>query len=218
MAKTYNLDYKPGEDALQYYKRLAKTADQRLVRLEQLATQPGYENVTAYAYARAQYDIGRYSAGHRFNTKPPVKADGTVDSQLLNEKIADIKTFLSSVSSTKAGITNVYEKRARSINEKFETNFTWQDLADYFKSGDFEKHKKSKFASETIFKAIAKIQQAESKVLKDIDNNKKKNISDDVVIDVAVKMLSNSSTSLWKKYTNEERAAIRKELNAQKSR
>ena len=218
MARQYDLSYKPGEDALQYYKRLAKVADQRLVRLEQLSTQKGYENVTAYAYARAQYDIGRYSAGHRFNTKPPVKADGTIDSQLLNEKIADIKTFLSSVSSTKAGITNVYEKRVRSINEKFETNYTWQDLADYFKSGDFEKHKKSKFASETIFKAIAKIQQSESKVLKDIDNNKKKNTSDDVVIDVAIKMLSNSNTSLWKKYTNEERAAIRKDLNAQKSR
>lgn len=218
MAKSYNLDYKPGEDALQYYKRLAKTADQRLVRLEQLSAQKGYENVTAYAYARAQYDIGRYSAGHRFNTKPPLNADGTVNNQMLNEKISDIKTFLSSVSSTKAGITNVYEKRARAINKKFDTNYTWQDLADYFKSGDFEKHKKSKFASETIFKAIAKIQQAESKVLKDIDNNKKKNISDDVVIDVAIKMLSNSNTSLWKKYTNEERAALRKELNAQKSR
>ena len=71
MAKKYNLDYKPGEDALMYYKRLAKTADQRLVRLEQLSTQKGYENVTAYAYARAQYDIGRYTSGHRFNTKPP---------------------------------------------------------------------------------------------------------------------------------------------------
>ena len=214
MAKSYNLDYKPGEDALQYYKRLAKVADQRLVRLEQLSTQKGYENVTAYAYARAQYDIGRYSAGHRFNTKPPVKADGTVDSQLLNEKIADIKTFLSSVSSTKAGITTTYEKRAKTINEKFGTSYTWQDMADYFQSGDFKKHQKD-FGSETIFKAIGKIQRAESKVLKDIDKNNKKNISDKVATQVALKMLSQSNTSLWQKYTNEERAAIRKELKAQ---
>ena len=39
MAKPYNLDYKPGETDLQYYKRLAKVADQRLVRLEELAGQ-----------------------------------------------------------------------------------------------------------------------------------------------------------------------------------
>ena len=35
--KTYNLDYKPGESDLEYYHRLAKVADQRLVRLEELA-------------------------------------------------------------------------------------------------------------------------------------------------------------------------------------
>ena len=214
MAKKYNLDYKPGEDALMYYKRLAKTADQRLVRLEQLSTQKGYENVTAYAYARAQYDIGRYTSGHRFNTKPPVDADGNVDYKMLNEKVADIKTFLSSVSSTKAGITATYEKRARTINEKFGTSYTWQDMADYFQSGDFKKHQKD-FGSETIFKAIGKIQRAESKVLKDIDKNNKKNISDKVATEVALKMLSRSNTSLWQKYTNEERAAIRKELKAQ---
>lgn len=216
MAKQYNLDYKPGEDALQYYRRLAKVADQRLVRLERLTETEGFENVTAYAYARAQRDISRYTEGHRFNTKPPLNDDGTVDYRLLKEKTADIKTFLSSVSSTKAGIISTYEKRANTLNEKYNTEYTWEDLADYFQSGDFDKHKKDKFGSSTIFKALGRIKRAESKVLKDIDNNNKINTKDKVEIDVALKMLANSKTDLWKKYTNEERAAIRKELRLQR--
>ena len=102
--KAYNVDYKPGETDLQYYKRLAKTADQRLVRLERLATEPGYEKVTQYAYAKAMRDIENYGGGKRFNVKPPLKEDGTVDNTLLREKLADLRAFLTSVSSTKKGI------------------------------------------------------------------------------------------------------------------
>ena len=219
----YNLDYKPGEDALQYYRRLAKVADQRLVRLEEIAGEregiagvKGFENATAYAYARAMTDIDKYSEGrHRFNTKPPLNTDGTVNDKLLNMKIKDIKTFLLSASSTKAGIQESYEKRAKYLNEKYHTNYSWQEMADYFQSGDYKKHNKD-YGSETIFKALGVIKRAESIVLKDIDQNKKKYKSNKVEVDVALEMLKNSKTSLWKKYSNEERAALRKELKAQR--
>ena len=211
MAKQYNLDYKPGEDALQYYRRLAKVADQRLVRLEKLAETPNFENVTAYAYARAQRDISRYTDGHRFNTKPPLNKDGTVNTRLLNEKIADIKTFISSVSSTKAGIISTYQKRAKTLNDKYGTSYSWEDLADYFQSGDFEKHKKD-YGSETIFKALGKIKRAENKVLQDIDNNNKRQITDKVALDVAIKMLKTQNTHIYKMYTKEERQLLLDEL------
>lgn len=211
MAKQYNLDYKPGEDALQYYRRLAKVADQRLVRLEKLAETPNFENVTAYAYARAQRDISRYTEGHRFNTKPPLNKDGTVNTRLLNEKIADIKTFISSVSSTKAGIISTYQKRAKTLNDKYGTAYSWEDLADYFQSGDFEKHKKD-YGSETIFKALGKIKRAENKVLQDIDNNNKRQITDKVALDVAIKMLKTQNTHIYKMYTKEERQLLLDEL------
>ena len=68
--RAYNVDYKPGESDLQYYKRLAKVADQRLVRLEELAGLregkpgvPGYEAVTQYAYAKAMRDLELYGGG-----------------------------------------------------------------------------------------------------------------------------------------------------------
>ena len=221
MAKQYDLSYKPGEDALQYYKRLAKVADQRMVRLEKLqATDAAFESVLNYAYARAERDIDRYTvvpAGkkHRFNTKPPLKNDGTVDYRLLNEKIADIKTFLSSVSSTKAGIISTYEKRAKTLNDNYGTGYTWEDLADYFQSGDFEKHKKD-YGSETIFKALGKIKRAENKVLQDIDNNNKKQISDKVALDVAIKMLKTQNTHIHNIYTKEERQLIIDELELEK--
>ena len=211
MAKQYDLSYKPGEDALQYYRRLAKVADQRLVRLEKLAEAPNFENVTAYAYARAQRDISRYTEGHRFNTKPPLNKDGTVNTRLLNEKIADIKTFISSVSSTKAGIISTYQKRAKTLNDKYGTAYSWEDLADYFQSGDFEKHKKD-YGSETIFKALGKIKRAENKVLQDIDNNNKRQITDKVALDVAIKMLKTQNTHIHKMYTKEERQLLLNEL------
>jgi len=211
MAKQYDLSYKPGEDALQYYRRLAKVADQRLVRLEKLAETPNFENVTAYAYARAQRDISRYTEGHRFNTKPPLNKDGTVNTRLLNEKIADIKTFISSVSSTKAGIISTYQKRAKTLNDKYGTAYSWEDLADYFQSGDFEKHKKD-YGSETIFKALGKIKRAENKVLQDIDNNNKRQITDKVALDVAIKMLKTQNTHIYKMYTKEERQLLLDEL------
>ena len=212
MVKQYDLSYKPGEDALQYYRRLAKVADQRLVRLEKLEETPNFENVTAYAYARAQRDISRYTeGGHRFNTKPPLNKDGTVNTRLLNEKIADIKTFISSVSSTKGGIISTYQKRAKTLNDKYGTAYSWEDLADYFQSGDFEKHKKD-YGSETIFKALGKIKRAENKVLQDIDNNNKRQITDKVALDVAIKMLKTTNTHIYKMYTKEERQLLLDEL------
>lgn len=40
-----NIEQRAGESDLEYYTRLAKQADQRLVRLEKLANEPGFENV-----------------------------------------------------------------------------------------------------------------------------------------------------------------------------
>ena len=211
MAKQYNLDYKPGEDALQYYRRLAKVADQRLVRLERLTETEGYENVTAYAYARAQRDISRYTEGHRFNTKPPLKKDGTVDYKLLKEKTADIKTFLSSVTSTKAGITATFEKRVKTINKKYETDYTWQELADLFQSGDFEKFS-DKYGSDTVYRALAKIRAAESKVLKGMDGNTKKQLNNVDTL-VAKEMLNTKKAHIHNIYTKEERSLLIEELN-----
>lgn len=167
-------DRKEGESTEHYYKRLAKQADQRLVRLEKLTSQEGYTNVNKYAYARAMRDIKQWSGegATRFNMKPPKNTNQ------LRAKIADIRTFLEAPTSTKAGIESVYKNRADTINEKYGTSFDWTDLANYF---DEAKNTKSdsKYGSDTMLKAVAEIQKQSDTITKQIKQHKKKHITVD---------------------------------------
>ena len=219
--RAYNLDYKPGETDLEYYHRLAKVADQRLVRLEEMAGMregkagtPGMEKVTAYAYDRAMRDLEIYGGGKRFNTKPPLNPDGTVDNRLLSEKLADIRTFLSSVTSTKQGVQQVYQERANTINDKFGTNFTWTDLADYFRSGDANTKLKGKVInSDLLLRAIGVIQRADEEVVKDIKKNKDKvtKSTDKMVYKKALELMKTPDSlkgSVLKGVSKERRALI----------
>lgn len=167
------------------YRKLAKRADQRLVRLKKLSEQPGYEGVLNYAYKVAQRDIRSWSGekATRFNTKPPSNTNQ------LKAKIADIKKFLGSASSTwgrtkeTKGIKQIYEDRTRTINEKYGTNFTWQELAKLFESGLWKKIKsKDDYGSDTDFTTIADIKKNFKEVEDAIKHDREINIDtlDDV--------------------------------------
>ena len=146
----YNIEQKPGESYEQYYKRLAKVADQRLVRLEKLGEQAGYENAWKWAYKNAQKDIEKWGGNKRFNTAPPT------DNRMLKAKINDIKSFLGSPTSTKKGITNIYKKRAKTWNDKYKTDISWEDLAKYYSRGINKKLERD-MNSDVVNKAIAVI-------------------------------------------------------------
>ena len=157
-----NFTQKAGETDLQYYRRLAKQADQRLVRLEGYQHDRNFANVTQWAYARAQEDISKWSGpdATRFNTAPPMKKSGgeaAIDETRLRSKIQDIKAFLESPTSTKKGITQVYKNRVDTINQKYGTNFTWQQFAKFTESETFNKLD-WEYGSKTIMKAIGVIQ------------------------------------------------------------
>ena len=204
------IEQRPGENDLEYYRRLAKMADQRLVRLEKLAQEPGFENVKKYAYAAAMRDIDSYKGagkGNRFNTAPP-KAP-----TLFREKIIDMRRFLSAPTSSKAGIIDVYKKRAETINQKYGTNFTWQDMADFFQSGDADKMFKE-YGSKTVMRAIGTIQYTADQIQDRISGNQNKHV-DSIESQVALDIMSSpkfQNTALRKGMTKEERAKIRKEL------
>lgn len=154
----YNMEQKPGESLDAYYHRLAKVADQRLVRLERLANEEGYENAWKWAYNSAQNDIKRWGLGKRFNTAAPKNANQT------KAKINDIKAFLGAKTSTKQGITSVYKKRADTFNKKYGTNFSWEDLADYYgkeKNKQIERYMASEVANRAIAVINSKIRQGE---------------------------------------------------------
>lgn len=170
----YNLEQKPGETMVQYYRRLAKTADQRLVRIEKYQDEKYFKVMKQWAYARAQTDIRKWAKGAktdgklRFNTKPPEGED-------LIAKINDIKSFLSAPTSTKAGVIEIYKKRADTVNSKYGTSFNWKQLAKYYDSGQAEKWE-LKFGSKTALRTIAVLQKKKPQVLKAIEEADKKDI------------------------------------------
>lgn len=172
---SYDIEQKPGETLEKYYRRLAKTADQRLVRLEKYSSDEFYHVAKQWAYARAVQDIkkwrqpGEKLEQYRFNTKPPT------DPEDLLAKINDIKTFISSPTSTKQGITAVYKKRADTVNKKYGTKFTWQQLAKYYSSGQSILWD-SKYGSKTALATIAQLQMNKRKVLAVIEDADKKDI------------------------------------------
>ena len=153
MAKGYNYEMKPGESLESYYRRLAKVADQRLVRLERLSLQPGYGNADQWAYKRARSDIETWSGegAKRFNTKPPK------DARSLKAKINDIRAFLGSESSTKSGITSVYQSRVNTINKRYGTNYQIDDMQQIFSSSLWKKLDAKNYSSDQILTAIGYI-------------------------------------------------------------
>lgn len=178
------------EELVKEYRKLAKRADQRLVRLEALSRNKKYENVLKYAYAVAAKNIESYGAlknRPRFNTNPPE------NSNTLQAKINDIKHFLDSVSSTKKGIVSVYEKRADVINKTMgldgNDKFTWQELADFFQSKSYEKLA-SAFGSKTVFDTIGSIKKNLTEIAKAIKNNQKIKVADWKVNNTINKMIA----------------------------
>ena len=188
MAKSQSVDA-----LMREYRKLAKRADQRMVRLEQAAgKKPEYQNALKYAYARAQKDLrkwndpSRIESGKplRFNTKPPKTKTGAIDKRSLQEKINTIRKFLESDTSTikptkeTKGIEGVYNERVKKLNDKYGTNFTWETLAKYYEDGTAEKLA-AKYGSKTALRIIAQIQKKPKEVLKELESVDNRRIKTD---------------------------------------
>lgn len=148
-------------ELVKVYRTLAKSADQRLVRLEKYAEEENMGNAKQWAYARAMRDIEAWSKGesNRFNTAPPAKK------QSLLAKIKDIENFLEKPSSTKQGIKKIYMERAAKVNEEYGTDFTWEDIGDFYESAMYKKLDES-FASDTITETIGNLNEAKDEIKK----------------------------------------------------
>lgn len=199
MAKkqTYN-------DLVKEYRKLAKRADQRLVRLEKLSTQKDFKQVKQWAYKNAVTDALEWGASSdkpRFNIKPP---SSTIS---LKAKIQDIKNFLEKPTSTRSGIIDVYEQKAQTLNEKYKEyglNLNWSDVGTFFQSSLYKKLSK-KYSSGTVIKAIATIKQNESKVLQDFNQHKASHIKtedNDMIINDAISRMTSYYKSDVKKLLN----------------
>lgn len=191
-------DIRPGETEEQYFRFLAKMADQRLVRLEKLAAQENYEGVLSYAYESAMYDVKALSGNpnaKRFNVVTQKTKMGEPNKVVLHQKISAVKKFLESPTSMKSTIKDVYEKRTRSINEKFGSDMTWQQAGRFFESAAYEKMKSKGYTSSAIGKAFAAIKKTQKKSDYDKALDQNIRVSEDAVTnEVAGAILSEGLT------------------------
>lgn len=181
------------DDLVKVYRTLAKTADQRLVRLESYEHDENFKNATKWAYARAERDIKQWSGedAKRFNTAPPASRSS------LLAKIEDIKTFLESPTSTKKGIKDIMVKRADTLNEKFGTNFKWDTVGKYFES-ELASSMDKKLASKTAMKVLGKIQKDKKKILQQIEeaDRKDQKVPDKMVDEIIDDLIKNNRAEL----------------------
>lgn len=181
------------EKYLKEYNKLAKKADRRMRELERFSRYDEYKSILNYAYARAKRDIDAWTPPTAKEKKPRWQRNAPTDTRTLKAKIADIEKFLNKKTSTVTGVKKVYEKRANTINKKYDTNFTWQQLANYFDTGLAEKTS-DKYGSKTMLKAIGVIQKSPEKALAIIKQKSEDHIQ---VSNVAVK---NTVNELLKEY------------------
>lgn len=225
-----DFDKRDNETFEEYYIRLAKVTDQRLVRIEKMSglrgeeASPGFEHAYEWAYRKA---VDVLPEGQiRFNAKIP--KPGTWE---FRERETAMQVFLRSPSSTKGGIQKTFINKANTFNKNYGTSFTGEQLATLFERGDWDKlYKKDKFGSDTIFKAIAKVQAAEknAKKLEEIINQKGKSrekinaelkaamkkagITGSPADDVALEILRKSNLRLYKTMDTKTRAVIRRAI------
>lgn len=172
------------EQLLKTYRKLAKRADQRLVRLEGYRHDKGFKGITEYAYKTAMRDIKSWSGARatRFNTAPPPEnPKGRDPNRLLKEKIADIEKFLASPTSTKKGTLAIHKKRADALNKSEElfgdeqADFTWQEWANFWEKVGSKYHDKNidyRIAAKVIYMEKKSGLNRESlKNMSDIDFN-----------------------------------------------
>ena len=189
--KQYNVYQKTGESLEKWYRRLAKAADQRLVRLETLSEKEHFKGVKSWSYKRAQKDIKKWLAKApeqttkpkseklRFNTKIPEKPEDVI------AKIKDMQHFLLSPTSNKSQIIEIYEKRTATVNELYKTNFTWEDLATYYETGSNEIWD-SIYGSKTALQTIGVIQEKKDVIMAAIEQAKAQNIKiDESILDLS---------------------------------
>lgn len=157
----------------QEYVKLAKRADQRMVRIEQLAQDPMYKGVKYYAYRWAQKNLkvwsGEKDTPLRFN------ADIPNNKRSLKAKIRIAKQFLDMPTSTKRGIQETFKKKAAEFNKLHGTDFTWQQLSNYFHSG-LAANADRAFGSDTALQLVAEMQRRKDEVISAIKESNEKTL------------------------------------------
>ena len=166
------------------YKKLAKKANMRLLRLEKRAgSNPA---LLDWAYAHAQEDIRKWRGSGKQRYPSTVKQDAPISQ--LQARIADVEKFLEMETSTISGVKRVNEKRVDTINNKYGTDFTSSDFQQFARSGMLDKLK-AQYGSKTMWKAIGQIRKNMDTLVKQMKQHKAREIivdEDDPILQATV--------------------------------
>ena len=182
------------DEVLAQYNKLAKKADRRMRELERFSRYEEFENILNYAYKAAVKNIEAWSPPGS-DKKPRWQRNAPMDTRSLKAKIKDIENFLNKKTSTVTGVISVYKKRADTINKKYGTSFTWQQLANYFDTGFAEKTN-DKYGSKTVLMAIGQIQKSKTEVVKALEDKTPMHLQVD---DISVQRAANNFLHYYKK-------------------
>lgn len=166
------------------YKKLAKQANMRLLRLEKRAgSNPA---LLDWAYAHAQEDIRKWRGSGKSRYPSSVKGDAPISQ--LQARIADVEKFLEMETSTISGVKRVNEKRVDTINDKYGTDFSSSDFQQFARSGQLDKLK-AQYGSKTMWKAIGQIRKNMDTLVEQMKQHKKREIivdEDDPILQATV--------------------------------
>ena len=171
------------DDLYAEYRKLAKRANQRLVRLERYSKEKKNKEVLRYAYGRAQRDIEAFYGGDKKRwAENPEKAG---DVEAIQAQLTDIKRFLNSETSTigrsylqpeKGGILDIYEARALQFNKEFGTDLTGKQITTLMESGGLFDILEAQFSATNYRTAIQAASQVMNTLTEKGKASTKKNI------------------------------------------
>lgn len=166
----YEIDYT--RDVSSQYKRLVHNVNLRIDKLRELSKEEGFKGITKWSMQKLQYEAGLHGY---LTEKGRISSVVPTSKREFNKRLKELQTFLTAPTSTRAGIMEIYQKRADTINKRYGTNFDWQDLGKYFESGLSEKYD-TKYGSKTALKSIGQIQKNAEQIKKQVEQHKKKMI------------------------------------------
>ena len=158
-------------DLIRDYNKMARSANKQLYRLEKYSEEPGYENITKFAYAKAMKGIKRRFGSDKIRFG---LANEKTDLRKLRGDINVALEFMNAPSRTKSGIQEIYQARADTINERYGTSFTWQTMADYYSTG-LNAKLDSGYGSKTALRDFGKFQKKSIEELENIYRSLNKN-------------------------------------------
>lgn len=189
MAKQKN-DTELHQEYLKEYNKLAKKADRRMRELERFSRYEEFEGILNYAYRGAKKAIAKYTPPGYEDKQPRWQRNAPLDTRTLQAKIKDIENFLNKPTSTVTGTIKIYKKRTATINKKYGTKFTWQQLANYFETGGLSEKGSDKYGSKTLLKSIGEIQANKKQALDIIEGKSQDHIQiDDIKVEYTVNEL-----------------------------